>query len=294
MCVVRRVVLLFVAAIALAACRVDVAVNVTVEGDGSGSITVVAVADPGVVVQAPGLADDLRFDDAVAAGWVVDGPTAGADGSLTVRLTHPFATVEEATALLGSISGAAGPLHAVSISRAVEGDEATVRLSGSLRVDGGLTAFTDTDLLQQVGGVPYADQIAAAGLSPADAVGVQFAFSAPGTLTSTTGTVGNGSATWTVPLDGTPLDVETTATQSGGGAPSGIWKFVAVAALVLLVGWVVVASGFIMFVVRERRRRAARRRDRMRSAAPGSAAPGSAAPVSAAPVSAGPPPRDTQ
>ena len=39
--------------------------------------------------QAPGLAADLRFDDAVAAGWVVEGPTATADGGLTVTLRHP-------------------------------------------------------------------------------------------------------------------------------------------------------------------------------------------------------------
>jgi hypothetical protein len=266
MWLVRRAALLFIAAIVLSACRVDVAVNVTVAPDGSGSITLVAVADPGVVVQAPGLAEDLRFEDAVAAGWTVDGPTAGADGTLTVRLAHDFATVEEATALLQSIGGPGGPLHGVALTRTVDGDEATVELTGSLRIDGGLTAFADTDLLQQVGAVPYSDQIAAAGLNPADAVGIQFAFSAPGDLVSATGTLSNGTASWTVPLDGTQLDVQTTASQSGGGESSGVWKLIAAVALVLLIGWLVVASGFIAFVVRERRRRAARRRARLAGA----------------------------
>ena len=268
MCLVRRVVLLLVAALVLTACRVDIVVDVTVQADGSGIVTVLAVADAGVVVQAPGLADDLRFDDAVAAGWQVDGPIPEADGSLSVRMTHAFATVEEATALLASLSGPAGPLHGVALARTIDGSSADVQLTGSLRVDGGLTAFTDSDLLQQVGGVPYADQIAAAGISPADAVGVQFSLSAPGTITSASGTVNNGTATWIVPLDGTPVDVATTASSTGGGEPSGLWKIVSLVALGLLVVWVVFATGFIAFVARERKRRAARRAQRMRSKSP--------------------------
>jgi hypothetical protein len=259
---VRRLLVLFLAAFVLTACRVDVAVNVEVQPDGSGLVTVRAVADPGVVVQAPGLADDLRFDDAVAAGWVVEGPTAGADGGLTVTLTHPFSTVEEATALLASLGGSAGPLHGVTLARTLDGSTATITMAGSLRVDGGLTAFADTDLLAAVGGVPYADQIAAAGLSPADAVGVQFSLTAPGAVTSGTGTVDGQTVSWTVPLDGTPVDIATTASQSGGGEPSGFWRIVAMIALVLLVVWLVAATGFIAFVARERRRRAARRRAR--------------------------------
>jgi hypothetical protein len=264
---VRRAVALLIAALVSTACRVDISVNVAVQEDGSGTVTVLAVADAGVVVQAPGLADDLRFDDAVAAGWEVDGPTPEGDGSLSVRLTHTFATVEEATALLASLGGPAGPLHDVALLRTIDGSRVDVQLTGSLRVDGGLTAFADSDLLQQVGGVPYADQIAAAGISPADAVGVQFSLSAPGTMTTPTGTVSNGTATWTVPLDGTPVDVATTASLTGAGEPSGLWKVVSLVALVLLVVWVVFATGFIAFVIRERKRRAARRAQRMRTKA---------------------------
>jgi hypothetical protein len=176
--------------------------------------------------------------------------------------------VEEATALLTSISGPAGPLHGIALTRTVDGAEVTTSLAGSLRVDGGLTAFADAELLLAVGGVPYANQIAAAGLSPADAVGVTFTVSAPGTLTSATGTVDGESATWTVPLDGTPIDVATSAVQSGGQQSGGIWKIVSLTALVLLVVWLVVASCFIAFVVRERKRRAARRRARMAGGKP--------------------------
>ena len=52
--------------------------------DGAGTITVTATADAELVAQAPGLADDLHFDDLVAAGWAVDGPTPTDDGGLEV------------------------------------------------------------------------------------------------------------------------------------------------------------------------------------------------------------------
>jgi hypothetical protein len=65
----RRALSLLVVALALTACKVDTTVKVEVEADGSGVITVTAVADAEVVAQAPGLAEDLRFDDALAAGW---------------------------------------------------------------------------------------------------------------------------------------------------------------------------------------------------------------------------------
>ena len=62
-----------------------------------------AVADADVVAQAPGLAESLQFADAVAAGWVVEGPTATEDGGLTVTLRHPVTSAEEATNLLASL-----------------------------------------------------------------------------------------------------------------------------------------------------------------------------------------------
>ena len=68
----RRLLALVVVALALTACKVDTTVDVTVNADGSGVITLTAVADADVVAQAPGLAEDLRFDDAIAAGWVLD------------------------------------------------------------------------------------------------------------------------------------------------------------------------------------------------------------------------------
>lgn len=263
----RRVPAFVVAALAftLTACQVDTTVHVAVRPDGSGTITLTAVADAEVVEQAPGLAEDLRFDDAIAAGWQLDGPTATSDGGLRVVLTHSFATVEEATALLQSINGSDGPLQRVALTRSVVDGDLTTTLSGSLRVDGGVSAFADPDLLAAIGGSPYADNIAATGLRPTDVVTFTFSADLPGTVvgdaTQTTGSVptGDGELTWSVPLDGTVADLTTTAVLREGEATSSTWATVATVAWVLLVVWCIAAAAFIAFVVVARRRRAQRR-----------------------------------
>ena len=263
MTIMRRAISLLVVALALTACKVDTTVTVEVAADGSGVITLIAVADAEVVTQAPGLADDLRFDDAVAAGWALDGPTPTDDGGLTATLTHEFATVQEATALLQSINGVDGPLHGVAVTRTVADGQVTTALVGSLRVDGGLNAFADPDVLAAIGGSPYADDIAATGLRPTDVVTFTFTADLPGEVT-TAGTgvdAGEPVLSWSVPLDGTTADLATTSviSESAVAGSSGVWGTVATVALVALIAWCVAAIAFIAFVARARRAKARRR-----------------------------------
>ena len=249
--VVRRV-LMLIAVMSTAACRVDTTIDIAVGSDGAGTITVNAVADRDVIEQAPGLATDLRFDDAQRSGWSVSGPAATPDGGLQVELSHAFANPEEATALLQSINGTGGPLHGATLTRRVDVNGTSVSLAGSLRIDG-LTAFSDPDVLAKVGATPYAEQVAAANLSPTDAVGVTVRATLPGTINSATGTVATGNVSWVVPLDGSQLDLATTAVDDHSTAK--IWGIAATVALVVLIAWCVVAAVFIAWVVRQRRRR---------------------------------------
>jgi len=248
-----------IAVVLLAACHVDATVDIAVEADGSGTITVTALADADVVSQAPGLAEDLRFDDAEAAGWTVTAPVATADGGLQVELTHEFANPEEATALLQSINGSGGPLHGVVLSRGIDERGTIVSLTGSLRIDG-LAAFADPDVLAAIGATPYAEQVAASNSSPNQAVGVTVRAELPGKITSATGTVENGSVSWIVPLDGSQVDLGTTATDDHGTAR--IWGVASNVALIALVGWCIVAAAFITWVVRQRKRRVHHRSSR--------------------------------
>jgi hypothetical protein len=248
-----------IAVMLLAGCRVDTTVDISMRGEGSGHITVTAVADADVVAKAPGLADDLRFDDAKAAGWTVKEPATSSSGGLQVELTHTFANPQEATALLQSINGSGGPLHQMTFSRVVSQDGTTIDLVGSLRIDG-LAAFADPDVLAAIGATPYADEIAASSQGPSQAIGVTIRASLPGTITSRTGTIKDGSVSWVVPLDGSQLDLSTSAVDDHGTAK--IWGIASKAALIALVAWCVIAAAFITWVARQRKRRAHRRSPR--------------------------------
>lgn len=257
----RRAFALLVAALALTACKVDTTVDVKVNADGTGVITLTAMADADVVAQAPGLAEDLRFDDAVAAGWLLTPPAATESGGLQVVLTHPFATVEEATALLASINGPGGPLHDAVITRTVTDDDITTAVAGTLRVDGGIDAFADPDVLAAIGGSPYADNIAATNLRPTDVVTFTLTADLPGEpATPATGPTAadEQSLKWSVPLDGTSADLATTSVLAQG-TPSSVWGTVATIALIALVAWCVIAVAFIAFVARARKLRDQRR-----------------------------------
>ena len=243
----------------LSACRVDTAVDVRVQPDGTGTITVTATADAEVVQQAPGLADDLRLDDAVAAGWVLDGPTPTDSGGLTMSLSHAFSSVEEATALLRSVSGEAGPLRGIAVTRAVSDRELTTSLTGSLQFQGGLDALADADLLTLLEGTPYADNLAARGLQQGDVYTFQFSANLPGASPQHSAFGDITPLSWSVPLDGSAIDVATVSVlpRSTG---STAWGTVADTAEVLLVVWCVGAIGFVVFVARARRARAERHR----------------------------------
>ena len=249
--------LIVISVMLLTACRVDATVDISMNAEGSGHITVTAIADADVVNRAPGLADDLRFDDAEAAGWTVTGPTATDDGGLRVELTHTYANPEEATALLQSINGSGGPLHGAVLTRTVRDDGTSVSLTGTLRIDG-LAAFADPDVLAAVGATPYAEEVVATNASPSDAVRVTIRAALPGEITSVAGTVTGSSVSWIVPLDGSQLDLGSTAVDDHGTAK--IWGVAANAALIALVAWCLLAVAFISWVIRQRKRRAHHRR----------------------------------
>lgn len=242
----------------LAACQVDVAVDISMNENGSGFVALVVTADEAVVAQAPGLADDLRFDDLIAAGWTVDGPTSTASGGLTVSLRHTFDTPEQATALVATLSGTDGPLRSVAFSRAATDTAITFTVTGAGRADN-LAAFTDPELLEVVGATPYVDDIAIAGTAPSEAAVVTLSLSLPGTIADSTATPDvEGVVRWTIRPDGVPVDLTTTSTRSL--ERGGVWPWLSGGALVGLIAWVVASIVAIALVARARRRRTTRLR----------------------------------
>lgn len=253
--------LAIVALVLLAGCRVDVVVDLQLGADGTGQLTVAATVDAEVVRDAPGLADDLRFDDAVALGWVVDGPTPTNDGGLAVTLRHPVTSADDATNLL---AGLGPPFVEVRLERTTaddddgDEDEATTTMSGRLELAAGFDSFADADLLAVTGATPYAEQIAAAGATPEASMSIVFRAALPGEVESTTGETNDGALQWDAPLDGSAQDLATVTAQrpASGGAWAGPVSWLLLALLVL---WVVLAVTVLAAVVRARRARTARR-----------------------------------
>jgi hypothetical protein len=251
--VLRRLLALAACAVAFAGCRVDVDVLLEIGADGTGELVVTATADADVVQQAPGLAADLRFGDARAAGWRVEGPSPTEDGGLTVSLRHRVTSAEEATNLLASLGP---PFQDVHLERTTVEDEATWTLSGQLVLADGFASFADSDLTTAVGGPPFSERLSS--VSPEESMTIDFAADLPGEVEETTGDERDGRLEWTAPLDGSSTDLASRTVQRPSTGSS--WaRPLSILALMVLVAWVVVAVWFIVHVTNARRRRRARR-----------------------------------
>ncbi len=259
--VVRRILALLACAVALTACQVDVTVDVVVEPDGTGLITVSVVADAEVRAQVPTLADDLVFDDVIAAGWSIDGPNPTDAGGLELQMSHPFRSQGEATNLLQSLGP---PFTSMELGRGTNGDITTNRLSGRLVLVDGFGSFADDDLVAAVGGQPFATQIAATDATPATSMSVTIRALLPGVINEDATNVepnAGGVLEWAVPLDGTVLQWQAETTQRPGEGHR--WaRPVSIAALVALIAWVTFMTLFIGYVAIARWRRARRYRRR--------------------------------
>jgi hypothetical protein len=244
---------LLVGAIVPTACRLDVDVATNVNADGSGEVVVVGTVDKDVVDRVAGLAGSLVLDDATAAGWVVEGPTATEAGGLTVTLRHPFATVQEAANLVNSLGP---PISNLAFERTASDDEVAVAMSGALTLPGGTwDAFGDQALIAATGGTPFAAQLDESGATPAESMSVELAVRLPGDVDQSTGDSRDGAVVWSAPLDGSSIDVSAKSVLRAGGADSGWAGPVGTVALVLLIAWLIVGVVLVVLVVRARSRR---------------------------------------
>jgi hypothetical protein len=261
--VIRRVLLLTLCALALTACRLDVDVSVVMEPDGTGEVTVDAVADAELVGRVPGLADDLRFDDAIANGWVIDGPTATDDGGLSISMSHDFFSAAELASVLNSIGP---PLTQMAAARTPQDDQTSNAINGQLVMPNGFESFADADLLAAVGGLPFGDEITASGLTPDEAMSFTFSVSLPGELVSAeTGTeTADGAIEWEASLDGTDVNLYTLTVQRPADAVTNWAGPLSTVSLFLLIAWVVLAVTFITFVAFARRNKRRRRERALR------------------------------
>ena len=131
-----------------------------------------SIADADLVATGarPGRGSPLRRRRRRPAGRST-GPTATDDGGLQVVLTH---TVRHRARKPPRCCASSTDRTARCTTWPSRAPSPTTpsppRSRGTLRVDGGLDAFADPDVLAAIGGSPYADDIAATNLRPTDVV----------------------------------------------------------------------------------------------------------------------------
>lgn len=117
----RRLLVVVVACLLLAGCKVDTSLTINVHDDGSGSVRVRVALDADAVqnAQAGGgmLEDRVRLGDLQAAGWTVTPWRRAPDGSATVSLRKNFANAGDLAGVIAELSGKDGPLRRVTLER---------------------------------------------------------------------------------------------------------------------------------------------------------------------------------
>ena len=246
-----KLVAVFVATMVLCSCQINAVVTLDVAQSGAGLLTVNLIADSEVLAAAPNLADDLRFDDATAAGWIMTRPNKTADGGLQVSITHTFDNAEQVGVLLNQLSGEFGPFKRMSLTRNGKDTDSTFDLDGVLQVDGGLNAFADAQMLKIIGGAPFEENLQQSGLDLGKVMTIDFVATLPGVIERTTGIDTENTVTWRVPLDGSEQSVLTTSRNTAVRATmarlvAGLFKF-------LLLAWLVLMAAVIAKVLYQRR-----------------------------------------
>ncbi len=121
---VRVLLLVTVAMLVGAACRIDARVDIQVHDDGSGVVRVRVVLDPEAVraAEARGstLEAQVRLDDLPAAGWTVAPWSRRADGSAGLVIRRPFSSPDQLSIAMAELNGPDGPLRGVRLRRSTD------------------------------------------------------------------------------------------------------------------------------------------------------------------------------
>ena len=289
--VVRAVVLALGLAVLLAACRVDTAVHVDVEEAGSGTVTVVFNADAVAVARVPELAGGLRFDDARAAGWAVDGPLFRADGGVQIRAVKRFESAGQLPQVLEELAGKDVIFTDVVLEQTHSFAETSYSFRADINPTPPLEAFSDGALAEIFEGQPFGrplpDLIAEAG-TPEDSLGFEFlvtlidfddAFSASSVASGADGelsdemvelspVVDGSTAAWRFSYGDGPVRANASTMITDTVAP--LWRNIALVAGiafgVVLLGVVVARVVVLVRTPKGRGRRATRRRQQRAAA----------------------------
>ena len=158
---VRLVALGLLVVLVAGGCQLRINVAVDVNEDGSGVVRVAVGLDEDAVRKVPDLANQLELDDLVEAGWRITGPAEEADGFTWIRASKPFATPDQASAILDEISGPEGPFRDFKVERRRGFLKTEFDFVGTVDLTAGVEGFSDDALRERLGGSSF-------GVDPAD------------------------------------------------------------------------------------------------------------------------------
>ncbi|MGI9119768.1 MAG: hypothetical protein ACR2G7_06560 [Acidimicrobiales bacterium] len=218
----------------------DVQLGLDVARDGSGQVRVVTTLDPEAAGRITDLSAQLMVDDLRAAGWTIDGPERGDDGSTVITASKPFANPEGAGDVLEEVGGSEGPFHDLEVTRRTSFLTTSYAFSGTVDLRDGVDAFSDEELRRQLEGSGFglgtAELEQATGAPVADTFGLEVRADLPGSISvEEAAEDDHGMAVWRPSLG---QETRFAATSSAFNLQRLVWlmaaAFAALAALAIL------------------------------------------------------------
>lgn len=193
--------------ILLTGCQAAFTVDTKVNEDGSGLVTVGLGLDAKALARVGDPDLTVEVQDMKAAGWTIEPARKEADGLTWIRASRRFATVDQATEILGSLHPTA--FRDFKLERHSSITQTDWRFSGTIDLTGGLATFSDREVAQQLGGDPLGGRAAEVeqqeGRPLADMVTFRMAVELPGA---------DGAKSWSPSLrDTAPTEVTAESSQ---------------------------------------------------------------------------------
>ena len=248
-------------ALLVSGCGATVNLRVSVGRSGSGSVALVVSFPAATAAQLEDLKAGLPAADLRAAGWVVEGPKPGPEGSTVVSASHTFSKLSQVPALVADVAGS-GPERSRPFRLTVSELPGLLQdhylASGAVDLRCWLSCFNDPRLAVSVGyplGLSPTEVHRLFGAHPGNELTFGFEVHLPGTVTTSdasghvSGEAGRDDLVW-APVLGKTTTIFASSKTENTAVVYELGAAVAAGALI-----VVVTAVSVLWRRRRRRRR---------------------------------------
>jgi hypothetical protein len=249
--------LALVVAVLVSACGASVNLRVVIGRSGAGSVDLVVNFPKATAAQLEDLTAGLPVADLRAAGWVVEAPKPGPNGSTVVSASHAFSNLAEIPALVADVAGS-GPEKSrpfrLTVTKLPGLLQDHYTATGEVDLRCWLSCFNDPRLAASVGyplGLSPAEVHRLFGAHPGDELKFGFEVLLPGTVASSDASrrAAGGALAWS-PVLGTATTVAASSETENVAVVRALAAAIGAGALV-----VVLTASYLLWRRRRRRRR---------------------------------------